>query len=192
MQLKNLNTNFLGKNIIYYKQIDSTQKEIERLIQNKKISNGTIVIADVQTEAIGTHGRKWYTDQTNNIAFSIFIKMDCKIEKIDGITIEIAKIIVEVLKEKYGIELQIKYPNDITFNNKKIGGILTQAKIKGSKVKYLIIGIGINTNQQKFRKDIENIATSIKEQFNIEIDTKDFIVEFCNKFEEKVIKRMED
>ena len=104
----------------------------------------------------GTHGRKWYTDQTENIAFSIYIDTkQCNVQKIEGLTIEIAKIVIEVFKELYNIELEIKFPNDIIYKDKKIGGILTQAKVNGSKVKYIVIGIGINTNQEKFNKEIE-------------------------------------
>ena len=73
MQLKNLKTKFLGRNSIYYKEIDSTQSEILRLIENKEAKNGTLVMADIQTNGKGTHGRIWHTDETNNIAFSFVI-----------------------------------------------------------------------------------------------------------------------
>ena len=73
MELKGLQTKYLGRNILYYKTIDSTQSEIWRLIESNNIKNGTIVIADIQTNGQGTHGRKWYTDQANNIAFSFAI-----------------------------------------------------------------------------------------------------------------------
>ena len=89
----------------------------------------------------GTHGRKWYTTEENNIACSIFIKTNCRVEKIEGITIEIAETIIETLKKLYNIELQIKSPNDIIFRNKKIGGILTQTSIIGDMVKNIIVGI---------------------------------------------------
>ena len=90
----------------------------------------------------GTHGRQWYTDEAQNIAFSFYINThNCEVKKIEGITIEIAETIIEVFKKLYNIELQIKEPNDIVYNNKKIGGILTQTKLNGTKVKYIIVGI---------------------------------------------------
>ena len=189
MQLKNLKTKFLGKNTIYYKKIDSTQSEIWRL-HEKDAPNGTLVLAEIQTNGKGTHGRVWHTDESNNIAFSFFIKMDCNIKNIEGLTIECAKIIVEILKNKYDIELQIKDPNDIVFNNKKIGGILTQSKVINETVKVLVVGIGINTSQIEFHDEIKNIATSIKKEFNIDVDVIDFIEEFCYIFEKKIIERM--
>lgn len=191
MQLKKLKTKFLGKNSIYYKEIDSTQSEIWRLIQTKTAPNGTLVFADIQTKGKGTHGRIWHTDEKGNIAFSFFIKMDCNINKLEGITIEIAKIIIDILEKQYQIKLEIKEPNDIVYKNKKIGGILTETKVISENVKYLVVGIGINTKKQNFSKDIENIATSIKKEFNIDIDTEEFISEFCNKFEKELYERIE-
>lgn len=192
MQLKNLTTNFLGRNSVYYKEIDSTQSEIWRLIENKMALNGTLVFADIQTKGKGTHGRIWHTDEKNNIAFSFYIQMDCNIEKLDGITLEIANIIVDIFKTQYKIDLEIKKPNDIVFNNKKIGGILTETKVISGNVKHLVVGIGINTEKENFSEDIKDIATSIKKEFNVDIAVKEFIAEFCNRFENEIIKRMEN
>lgn len=189
MQLKQLKTNFLGKDFIFYNKIDSTQSELCRLIENNNVKNGTLVMADIQTEGKGTHGRIWHTDEANNIAFSFFVEMNCNVKKIDGITIEIAQSIIDVFKTKYGINLEIKEPNDIIYNNKKIAGILTESKIISEKVKYLVVGIGINTSKTQFSDDIKNSATSIKKEFNIDIEPTEFVAEFCNRFEEDIIKR---
>lgn len=189
MKLKNLKTKFLGKNNLYYEKIDSTQSEIWRLTK-KNIANGTLVMAGIQTNGLGTHGRKWYTEMENNIAFSFYIEANCNIKKIEGITIEIAETLVDIIKEKYNIKLEIKFPNDLMFNNKKIGGILTESKIIGEEVRFLIIGIGINTCQKEFNNEIKDIASSIKEEFNVEIDAGEIITEFCNCFEEKILKRI--
>ena len=110
MQLQNLTTNFLGRDFWYFEKIDSTQTEILR-----RIANG-----------IGTNGRKWKTSEKNNIAFSFFIETNCYAKKLEGITIEVAQTCLDVFKKIYNIELNIKYPNDIVYNGKKIGGILVR------------------------------------------------------------------
>lgn len=115
--------------------------------------------------------------------------MNCNIEKLEGITIEIAKTIVKVFKKLYDIKLEIKYPNDIMYQDKKIGGILTETKIEGNIVKSMVIGIGINTNQEDFILEIEEVATSIKKEFGIKVKNQDIVAEFCNQMEEKIIKR---
>lgn len=188
--LKNLNTKYIGKNLIHYKEIDSTQKEIWRQVEKNNIGTGTIVMADLQTDAIGTHGRTWYTTQKDNIAFSFVIFPNVDINKFDGFTLEIAETLVETFKKIYNINLNIKLPNDLIINNKKVGGILTESKLQGNIIKSIVIGIGINTNQKEFNNEIVNIATSIKNEFNIVIDNNKVISEFCNSFEKKIEKRL--
>lgn len=188
MELEKIRTNFLGRNVIYYETIDSTQLELLRKIDNN-VPNGTIVMADIQTNGIGTHGRTWHTTEKNNIAFSFVVYANCKIEKLEGITIEIAETMIEAIRNLYNIQLNIKTPNDIVYNNKKIGGILTQDKVSGEKVKYMVVGIGINTMQTEFTKEIENIATSIQKELEINVDRIKVITEFCNLFEKKIIER---
>ena len=160
--------------IIHYKEIDSTQKEVWR-----RLENGIIISADIQTDGIGTHGRKWYTTQKGNIAFSIGLEPNIPIKHFQNLTIEIAEIILEVFDKLYQIKLDIKHPNDIMINNQKVGGILTETKLQGEIVKYLVIGIGINTNN-------EEISTSISKQFNIEINNSKVINEIVKRIGEKI------
>ncbi len=189
MQLKNLNTNFLGRNFIYMPKIDSTQSEIWRLIDNNKIASGTIVMADIQTAGKGTHGRTWYTDESGNIAFSMYIKTSCKVDALTRVTLAISMQIISAFKEIYGIDLDIKEPNDIMYGFKKVGGVLTEIRTTADDVKSLVIGIGINTNKMKFNDELKNIATSIKAEFGIDVCREKIISEFCNKFEVEIIKR---
>ena len=93
MKLTNLKTKYLGRDFIFYNQIDSTQNEIFRRIENNNIKNGTLVMADIQTNGKGTHGRIWHTNETQNIAFSFYIEVNCSPQKLEGVTIEVAKII---------------------------------------------------------------------------------------------------
>ena len=190
MQLKNLKTNFLGRNVFYYKTIDSTQKEIWRRVDDDKIESGTLIFADIQTGGIGTHGRIWHTDEKNNIAFSFYLKLNCDIITLSGLTKKIAEIIIRIFKDKYRINLQIKEPNDIYYNEKKLGGILSETRLIANKVKHLVIGIGINTNKEYFPEDIEGKATSIIKEFGVTVNTKEFIEEFCNRFEIEIMKRV--
>ena len=160
--------------VIHYEKIDSTQKEIWRRLEKE-----IVISADIQTDGIGTHGRTWYTTQKGNIAFSIGLELNKSIKDLENITIEIAEIILEVFKKMYQINLQIKHPNDIMINNQKVGGILTETKSQGEIVKYLVIGIGINTNN-------EEISTSIKREFGIEIDNSKIINGICQRIGEKL------
>ena len=175
----------------FYHKIDSTQLEIWRRIEENKIENKTVVIADIQTNGKGTHGRKWHTDEVNNIAFSFFRQINCEIDKLDGLTTEMAQIILDIFKELYQVNLQIKLPNDIFYNGKKVGGILSETKVSGNIVKYIVVGIGINTCQTEFDAEIKEIATSIKNEFGIDVDRMKIIEEFCNRFEKRISERID-
>lgn len=190
MELENLTTKNLARKFEYHKTIDSTQDEIWRRIENGKITNGETVFSEIQTNSYGTHGKIWHTDETENIAFSFAMKTNCKVEKFDGMTLEMAEIFVKIFKE-YGIDIYIKLPNDIYLNGKKFGGILTQTKLVGENVKYIVVGIGININKINFSDDIKEIATSVKKEFpNVKIDRLEVVSKFCNIFENILNKRI--
>ncbi len=177
-----LNTKYLGKEILEFKEIDSTQKELWRRIENGNASNGCVVIAERQTDGIGTHGRKWYTD-LGNITFSFSIFPNCNIRKLENLTYKIAEILKEVFKDLYDISLDIKLPNDLMINGKKVGGILTETKLQGENVKVLVIGVGINTTLTSFPEELEGKATSIKRELDIEVANFWLIFRFLEQFE---------
>lgn len=175
---QNLNTSFLGQNIIYYEEIDSTQDEVKRRINN--IKDGTYIVTDKQTKGKGTHDRAWYDTGYQNICGSFILMPNCNISKIKNITIVIAECIVKAIKNLYNIDLQIKYPNDIICNSKKLAGILTESITNNEIVKYIVVGIGINVNQTTFQPEIENIATSLKKEYGKEFEREKIISElFC-------------
>ena len=188
----------LDKNIIYFEEIDSTQKEIWRLFEKNKIKDSLVVITKKQINGIGTHGRKWINESDRNILFSIGINFEnidlneIKINVLDGLTIQIAEMLIEVFKEIYNISsIKIKAPNDLILNDRKIGGILTETKLQGNNLKRLVLGIGINTNQIDFNdKEIKDIATSLKKELKISIDNDLVIKFFIKKLEKNLIKRI--
>lgn len=86
-KIKNANTKILGKNVIYYDEISSTQ-DIIRNLAEKHVENGTIVIADNQVDGKGTKGRTWVSEKNKNITMSLIMYPNCKVEKLEGLTIE--------------------------------------------------------------------------------------------------------
>ena len=141
----------------------------------KNLNENVLIIANSQTNGRGTHGRKWFSEEGQNILMSFLIKdiQDCKC--IDGITIEIGKLIHEILSSKFDLNFEIKLPNDILCNGKKICGILCESSITNNNVNYLIIGIGLNVNQTNFNEKIKEIATSLKNELGCDIDKEELI-----------------
>ena len=184
--LYKLKTKLIGKNILYYDNLESTQIEAKKI--KKDINDGTIVITKNQTAGIGTHDRTWFMGENDNIAFTIILKPNSNISKINNLTTILAECMVRTIRNLYNINLDIKLPNDLMINGKKLAGILTQATTKGEKVEDILIGIGLNVNQTEFPNELKNIATSLKNEFNLEFNRIDIIVEFLSTFEHEYFK----
>lgn len=183
-KIKDNKNKILGKNILFFERIDSTQKYIKENIEN--LSSGTIVLADEQIKGKGTKGRCWYSGKGLNIAMSILVKPNCFIQKIDHLTVDIAKIIQKVIQEMYGYSLMLKEPNDLLLKNKKIAGILTESQTIKDIVKSIIIGIGFNVNEIKFDSETEQLATSLKKEYNMEFERESIIKHVLEKLEESM------
>ena len=191
-KIKKANTKILGNTVEYYEKIPSThllaKKEIKQELENEiKNINGKVWIADTQTAGIGTKGRKWYTGIGKNIAITILVKPKCTMKDIEGITVKIAKSIQKVIGELYQIQLNIKEPNDLMYNNKKLSGILTEVNTIGEKINYILISIGMNVNEEYFDDDTKNIATSLKRELKKECSREEIIVRILESLESNVI-----
>ena len=180
-KIKEAKTKWLGKEIKYYKSIDSTQEEAQRLRQ--EVKSGTLVIAENQTAGIGTKGRNWQKQEGKNITMTLVIFPQCLVKEMTGITTKIAQCMVGAIQELYQIKLNIKQPNDLLLNGKKIAGILTQSSSLNGRVNELIIGIGFNVNQMVFAEELQDIATSLKKEYNKEYEREKIIVNFLEKLE---------
>ena len=158
-----------------FKQIKSTHTYLKE--NNNKYTENIAIIAEEQTGGIGTKGRNWHTGSNKNIAMSMLFRPQKNVKNLEGLTIEIAKRIQKTMQENYNIRLNIKEPNDLMLNGKKICGILTESNTIGNKINYVIISIGFNVNEDKFPNELENIATSLyketgKTKTQLEIESK--------------------
>lgn len=173
-KIKDANTKYIGKEIEYYKEIDSTHLYAKK-IANQGNQNGKIIIAERQTGGIGTKGRSWHTGNNKNIAMTIILKPKCKVDKFKNLTIDISKAMKNAIKELYDIDLEIKEPNDLMLNQKKICGVLTEISTTGEKINYLLISLGFNVNEDNFSEEIKQIATSLKAEYNKTFKREDII-----------------
>lgn len=196
----NLKTDIIAKNIKYFEKTNSTQLVAKEMAE-EKVENGTLVITNDQGNGIGTHDRKWYSEAGKNIMFTLIIYPKCDIKHLNTITVDIAKCIIDTIEKLYDFKLEIKYPNDIMYKGKKLGGILTQIVTNGEEIRYLLIGIGVNVNQEQFVGEIKETATSLKIELGKigestrvrecakgDLDREKIVAEFCNLFEEYCIQ----
>ena len=139
-----LNTHFIGKRIIHYKTISSTQDLAISIAEAGKPSeNGTVIIADEQYGGRGRGSKKWISLK-GGIWLSLIIKPIIPVNKINLLSLIPTIAVCKVINELFNLETRIKWPNDIVIDNKKIAGILIDSSIKNDIINYIVIGIGIN------------------------------------------------
>lgn len=187
-KIERAKTKYIGKNIIYFKEIDSTQIYAKRNINNN-LTNGTIIITDNQLSGIGTNGRSWYSNKEENITMTIVIFPNTNVSRLKNLTINVAKAMQKTIHDLYNIELNIKTPNDLIINNKKISGFLVETGLIKQKVNYILFGVGFNVNEIDFCTEIKDIATSLKQEFNKNFNREDIIANFIENLE-KIIDKL--
>lgn len=160
--LMGLETNVLGRNVLHFDTIDSTQSKANEMARNEA-PEGTIVIAEEQTSGKGRMSREWHSSKHQGIWMSLILRPKLSPEKAPQFTLITAIAVARAIEEITGIEPEIKWPNDILFQGKKIVGILTELHSEADKINFIVIGIGLNVNQDvvDFPEEIREIATSL-------------------------------
>ena len=145
--------------IIWLERVDSTNDEARRHIS--EIDNLSVVSALEQTKGRGQRGNRWSSQPGENLTFSLVVKdFRIKANEQSAISQATALSLVDLLS-RHEIKARIKWPNDIYAGDEKICGILIENSLKGSKIDWSIIGIGLNVNQTAFPEDLPN-PTSMK------------------------------
>jgi BirA family biotin operon repressor/biotin-[acetyl-CoA-carboxylase] ligase len=168
--------------ILEFEKLESTQKKAKEIA--KEAGPWTVVLAKEQTGGYGRKGNFWYSPK-GGLYFSVILPKT-KIEDLQILTILAAFCVAKILKEDFNLEPFIKLPNDVYVNEKKICGILTENIILGKEVKNSIIGIGLNTNIEKFPEDLKKIVTSVKIELNKKVENEKILKKILNEIKEKL------
>ncbi|MBU3158199.1 biotin--[acetyl-CoA-carboxylase] ligase [Clostridium frigoris] len=191
-EIKNyLDTEYIGRNIIYYDSIGSTNSKAKELAEIGK-GHGTVIVSEEQTLGRGRLGRNFLSPKYKGIWMSIILRPNILTENISKITL-IGAAAVQKAIMKMGVKTSIKWPNDIILNSKKVCGILTEMSGEIDHVNYLVMGIGINVNLDKedITSDLKDVATSIKIESGKTMDRKLLLASILNIFEELYIDFVE-
>ena len=164
------------------KSTNLTAKEAGEQEEEKNISRGMLFVADKQTAGVGRRGRSWESPEGENIYMSLLFKPEIEPAKAPMLTLVMAVAAAEAIKKVCGTEAQIKWPNDIIINKKKVCGILTEMALAGTGIKYVVIGVGINVNQKMFATELEDKATSLALELSEEFDRKILISSVLEEF----------
>jgi BirA family transcriptional regulator, biotin operon repressor / biotin---[acetyl-CoA-carboxylase] ligase len=151
-----------GKKIVYEPSVKSTQ-EIAHTLAREGAEEGTIVLADEQTGGRGRLGRQWQSPSGTGIWMSLILRPQIPLQKAPQLTLLIAAAASKAIEKVTGIEAAIKWPNDLLIDGKKVSGILTELQAEADSIHSIIVGIGMNVNQQRedFSEAIAGLATSL-------------------------------
>ena len=187
-----LNTEFLGRNFIYIEEIDSTNKFLFNKENNQNI-NGTVVLAEKQTHGKGRKDRVWYSAPESNLTFSLLINKDKFLLKSTNlINFAVSLAVANAIENLYQLKTEVKWPNDVLINGKKTCGILLEASSQAKKIDRLVIGIGINVNQNSFQGVFNYPPTSIRIELGRNVEREKFLAEILNLMEELFEKLKQD
>lgn len=158
-----LKTKWLGRKLLYKEEVDSTNTWAKRIAEEGAME-GTVTLADLQTQGKGRRGRIWQAPKGSTVMMTMILRPDILPEQASMLTIVMGLSTAQAVKEELGIDVQIKWPNDVVLSNKKICGILTEMSTQITSIDYVISGVGINVNTQHFPEEIAQKATSLAKE----------------------------
>jgi len=172
LQNNTFSTLFVGQNLIKLKEVDSTNNFLKDLLsKSEPLAEGTVIMADNQVSGRGQQQLVWQTEPGKNISISLYLKPAfLPLNKQFYLNMAVSLAVREALGDFIAEGVKIKWPNDIYYSNKKMGGILIENTLTGAVIKSSVIGIGLNINQVIFAESIGNKATSLMQIIQKETD----------------------
>jgi BirA family biotin operon repressor/biotin-[acetyl-CoA-carboxylase] ligase len=153
----------IGRDIRVFQETTSTNDIVEKLARDG-VKEGVVVFAESQTKGRGRLGRKWISPERKGLWFSILLRPNLRPQEATQLTVASAIALRRAIQAETGLKPEIKWPNDILIRGKKVAGILTELGAELDKVRYVILGIGIDVNldANEFPADLKKSATSLK------------------------------
>jgi BirA family biotin operon repressor/biotin-[acetyl-CoA-carboxylase] ligase len=168
----NLGTRFFGQRVIYYPSLPSTNDAAKEEAQ-KGASEGTVIVADEQTAGRGRIRRGWLSPK-GSIAFSVILHP--KVAYLPSLIMVASLGVAHCIEKVTGLKAEIKWPNDVLIKGKKVCGILIESEVKGKRVDYAVLGIGINANiKLSDFPEIQPSATSLSHELGREVSRLDLL-----------------
>ena len=176
-----LKTRYLGKKIIYEDTVSSTMDVAFRLGMEGAVE-GTLVCAEGQTKGKGRLGRHWNSPKGKGIYMSVILRPSLPPTEVAQLTLLAAVAACEAIQRVSGAGARIKWPNDILVENRKLAGILTELSAETDRVRFVVIGIGINVNTPLSVLPAQ--ATSLKEETQKKISRVELLQEILQDLED--------
>ena len=176
-------TKWAGRQVVYYDETDSTNNQAKAAGEKGEV-HGTLFVADRQTAGKGRRGRGWESPSGNSVSVTILLRPEIPPVKAPMLTLVMALAVADGIRDVLGVDAGIKWPNDIVLNKKKICGILTEMSTEIDYINYVVIGVGINVNQETFPDEIKETATSLKVETGKPVKRAGVIAAVMERFEQ--------
>lgn len=171
-----------GNTIITLETVDSTNNYAANLLRQPDVSEGTVVMSSFQSMGKGQRGAVWQSEPGANLLASLILRpRSMRAAQQFAINQFVCIGLVDYLKIAFELDAVIKWPNDILVNEQKLGGVLIECSIRGADIESVVVGMGINVNQQSFSGELN--ATSLRLLTGDVVDLKDLLNEMLHRLE---------
>jgi BirA family transcriptional regulator, biotin operon repressor / biotin---[acetyl-CoA-carboxylase] ligase len=180
---------FIGQNLVTITEVDSTNNFLKEAVANSTpLPEGTVIMAERQYAGRGQQNNKWSSEPGKNLTFSILLKPSFVVlDKQFNVNVAISVGIINCLQNVLGNDIKIKWPNDIYWRDKKLGGILIENMVQGTAIKNCIAGIGLNVNQVDFPDWVPN-PVSVKQILQRDYELKALLSDICAAIEQAYLQ----
>jgi len=179
---ENLRTHSLGQSLYYFEKLGSTSDKLSELAKGGA-AEGTAILAETQTSGRGRSGNAWYSPPGLGIYLSVLFRPELPSIKLSGITLAWGLSCARAIGQCLPAQVMVKWPNDLYLNGRKIGGLLAEHLAEGGPGQFLILGIGINVNNELIPLELCDTASSIYLETGRGIYREDLIVKLLENLE---------
>jgi BirA family biotin operon repressor/biotin-[acetyl-CoA-carboxylase] ligase len=182
MLRQRLKGSLFGKRVYHFFKVDSTNRVAMELSQAGE-PEGAVVIAEEQTAGRGRSGRVWHSERATGIYATIILRPKLAPVQAPLLTMMAGLSAHSAVQAQTGLDVDLKWPNDLLINGKKVGGILTEMYAEPNQIRFVVVGIGLNVNQEKFPGDLSVIATSLRAESGRSQSRLELLVRLLREFE---------
>jgi BirA family transcriptional regulator, biotin operon repressor / biotin---[acetyl-CoA-carboxylase] ligase len=179
---KRLKGGLLGKRVFHFFKTDSTNRVAMELGYADE-PEGTVVLAEEQTAGRGRAGRSWHSERGTGLYATVLLRPKMSPVQAPLLTMLAGLSAHSAAQAQAGLAAELKWPNDLLVNGRKLGGILTEMHAEPNAVRFVIVGIGINVNQEKFPGELATTATSLRRETGRTHSRLEFLVKLLGQFE---------
>lgn len=182
MLRQRLKGSLFGKRIYHFFKVDSTNR-VALNLGHAGEPEGAVILAEEQSAGRGRAGHSWHSERAAGIYVTVLLRPKLAPVQAPLVTLMAGLAARSAIEEQAGVKVDLKWPNDLLIAGKKVGGILTEMHAEPGQVRFVIVGMGINVNQEKFPAELSGVATSLRAETGKSQSRLELLVRLLREFE---------